>query len=73
MFQVGFTTDQFREGVSPVDKRSTRWTTMVGHIMSAMSERRSENQGRGGKGEDVVQMCRPSSKDDRLLHCHPYS
>ena len=30
-FKWGHTTDQLREGVSPGDKRSTMWTTMVGH------------------------------------------
>jgi len=70
---VGHTTDQLREGVSPVDRRSTMWTTMVGHNMSATSDRRSDSHGRGGKGKDVVRKCRPSSRDDGLLHCHPYS
>ena len=27
----------------------------------------------GGKGKDVVRRCRPSSKNDGLLHCRPYS
>jgi len=38
------------------------WTTVVGHSMSATSDRCSDNQGRGGKGKDVIRMCRPSSK-----------
>jgi len=72
-FKWGCTTDQLGEGVSPVDERSTMWTTMVGHNVSTASYRRLENQGRGGKGKDVVRMSCPSSKDDGLLHCRPYS
>ena len=46
---MGHTTDQLREGVSPAGKRPTKWTTVVGHYMSATSDRRSENQRRGGR------------------------